>query len=135
MNQKQLKEVLSKSNPKKGSWRKALLSNLESGARFYARPITAKEIEKRLKDGQKVILYIDSAVLYQHANGVQGHYVVLKKISEKTWTIFDPHWRYGGLKKYSKDIILFAFYSVGGYCLFIYPKKEKNLLPFESRHV
>jgi len=125
MNQKQLRESLKKNNPKVGSWHKALLSALEHGAQFYARPITTSEIEKRFKNRQGVILYIDSAVLYQHADGIWGHYVVLKKISRKIWTIFDPHWRYGGLKHYQKDVILSAFYSVGGYCLFISPKRKK----------
>ncbi|RMG77945.1 MAG: hypothetical protein D6707_10540, partial [Bacteroidetes bacterium] len=127
MNQKSLQAVLKKSRPKKGSWRNALRDAYKHGARFFPHPITVDEIKKRLKGGQQLILYIDSAVLYKHANGVWGHYVVLQKISSRTWTIFDPHWKYGGLKKYPKDLILFAFYSVGGYCMFIYPKKRDHL--------
>lgn len=126
MSQRQLMRTLEKSNPKRGSWQKALLSILKSGARFYPHPITTSEIEKRLKNHQGAILYIDSAVLYQHANGVWGHYVVLKKTSQKIWTIFDPHWRYGGLRHYQKDSMLFAFYSVGGYCLFVSPKRKRS---------
>lgn len=124
MNQERLKATLKKGRPKKGSWRNALQDALKHGARFFPHPIAVTEIEKRLKTGQQSILYIDSAVLYQQTDGVWGHYVVLQKTSSRTWTIFDPHWKYGGLKKYPKDLILFAFYSVGGYCMFFSPKKN-----------
>lgn len=127
MSQKRLRSVLKREHPKKGSWRKALLDALEAGARFFPRPIATSEIERQLKVGQRAILYIDSAVLYQHADGVWGHYVVLQKTSSNVWTIFDPHWKYGGLKRYPKDLLLFAFYSVGGYCMFIYPKRKKPI--------
>lgn len=108
-----------------GSWRYALLRDIREGAEFFPHPISTNEMKRRLEKSQQIIMYIDSAVLYQQGDGIWGHYVVLQKISSQYWTIFDPHWKYGGIKKYSKDLLLFAFYSVGGYCLFILPKYSK----------
>ncbi len=119
MNQQEIVKDLSKLKPKKGSWQQALLYNMEKGAKFFPQPISTKEIEKRLKNKEGMIMYLDSSVLYQHKGGIWGHYVVLKKTTPNYYTILDPHWKYGGEKRYPKDLILFAFYSVGGYCFFV----------------
>lgn len=121
----QLIEDLEHISKEERGWRQALLDSLKRGATFFPHPASTKEIEKRLAQNHQMIMYIDSAVLYQQGDGIWGHYVVLQKTSSQYWTIFDPHWKYGGIKKYPKDLLLFAFYSVGGYCLFILPKDSK----------
>lgn len=122
ISQKKLWQELEKLKPKKQSWHDALLKNLKAGSKFHATPISVLEIKKRLKRGERMIMYIDSAVLYRHADGVWGHYVVVKKILNDSVTILDPHWKFGGQKSYSLHSMLFAFYSVGGYSLFISKK-------------
>lgn len=107
------------------SWKAALLQNLQRGARFFPHPLSLKEIRERITRKQQMIMYVDSAVLYQHADGVWGHYIVPQKATSTKFNIFDPHWKYGGIKTYSIDLILFAFYSVGGYCFFL--SKNKTL--------
>ena len=114
-----IKTLLEKEHLKPGSWKNSLFSFLQKGGCFYAAPISTEEIEKNLRNGFGVILYLDSAVLYKHADGVWGHYGVLKRCGQQRWNIVDPHWKYGGHKSYPKDLILFSFYSAGGYCLFM----------------
>lgn len=126
MDSEQLIADLERQSLKKGGWRAGLLAGLKMGSRFFPKPISTREMEKRLADGQQMILYVDSAVLFEHADGVWGHYVILHKTGRNMWTILDPHWKYGGLRRYQKDLLLFAFYRLGGYCLFLSKKKARS---------
>jgi len=117
--QKEIIKDLSKEKLSTSSWKYSLLNLLKKGAVFHAKPITPEELDNYLQKGFSIIIYLDSAVLYKHASGIWGHYVVLENCNKKNWKIFDPHWKYGGHKRYSKDLILFSFYSVGGYCFMI----------------
>ncbi len=117
--QDEIKKDLLKEELPSSSWKYSLLSLLQKGAIFHAKPIQSEDLKKYIENGFYVIIYLDSAVLYKHASGVWGHYVVLEKCDEENWQIFDPHWKYGGHKSYGKELLLFAFYSVGGYCLII----------------
>lgn len=105
--------------PRAGSWMASLRTCLELGAGFRTTPITATEFARRRRRGEHLILYVNSALLYHHADGLWGHYVVPLETKGRSWTIFDPHWKYGGVKTYTEDDLLFAAWSVGSYGMFL----------------
>lgn len=102
------------------SWKRSLKRLLAQGGKFYAKRITPAQVQRRLARGEQMIMYLDSSILYsERVDEVMGHYVAIVRYGSKSITLMDPHWKHGGMRRHPTELVLQAFYSVGGYCLFL----------------
>ena len=101
---------------------KAIIKFLKAGGKIEVRIIKMEEIKDAIKNKVPPILCIDRKILYGKGPGKKGHFVVASGFKRKKILLNDPHSRYGGIKDYDKEEILFALYSHGGKTLFISPK-------------
>ena len=102
---------------------KSTIEFLRMGGKLEARYTKMEDIAEAVKSRNPPIILIERKSLYGNDKGEKIHYVMVMDIDNKTMTIKDPDPVYGGLKRYPKDDIVFAFYSQRGFGLFPKPKK------------
>ncbi len=96
-----------------------LIKFMESGGKIKIKLITLENIKNEIKKGNPPIILIERKSLYGKGIGEKPHFVIPVEISKNYVKINDPSWEFGGVKKYSPEKILYAFYRLRGIALFI----------------
>lgn len=100
-----------------------LLEFLDKGGTLEVRPVKVADIRAALASGRPPIIDFDSALLCGKREWSASHVSVVTSLDRLNVTINDPSFRYGGMRTYAMEQLLYCCHRNGGSIVRVEPRR------------